>query len=1134
MAEDIQAQISKLMQGAEKAEGDNNWNAAIALLKQAEEILLNKNLKQDEGNVFYRLARNHHLAGDSAKTKEEVSENYKLAIAFYKKALNIFEELKIAEKKFAISGFIDLLTYIFGFDVGNETSLLESAKNHFKDAKIMYQQNGNLHDSFKMEIMETRTLTLLIGELTARFDQDVDYKKIIAEFDALVLDMIEQLAKKPKLSDYYLHRFLTCMGYCFHYIGTYVPNDIINIEQQLTDILNRNQKIINIIDSTRSYDTYFESKFYVCLIHSSFNLILGAYYAKTQFEIKKLYKSARNWHKQAEELLPKNQFNTSNSTFYILKFSISISMIILGYSSSDFKHVVQILINAINSMTLFCPKPMAAHMIVASCIAFSVGALDESSIKIQRMELAKRILEIIDFGEKEIPMFADPNYKQYNFMKSLKLCVANAVLGDLVEDKDEQSKYLQKATELFKKVTDIAQEGTINNQAFFMYFYYFSLIGVILAKNSKEINEQRKYYEMTINLLEHTLAMPFDFHRYDSLFLLGKTYYDLGKLLTDEGILKKSYLAYTKAIEFCKKRGFYFLVGSGYVQLAQLEDRLGNFLSAAENYQNAISSFDQALLVFTFTNLGKKIEKTKKYLSAWKLIEIAKSYHAQEDHANARLNYDQASAILQKIREYRFESTFYNAWSELENAEELSKASNHQKAAKAYDSSKTLFQEAVDNFNKYLKKRLPPSDEERISNLIKVARIRDQYCMARQHIETARVESIRGNHILSAELYNKAGFMFENMCEVYKIKREKKELSAIYFLCKAWEHMAKAENEQKPSLYATASNLFEKASGIFTKSRMKKLSLGNSLYCSALESGSLFDKTSDLDEKIKYYKKIKMNLRESAKNYQLGGFVPDAQWALATSTVFDGIWQLIQVDTEVDFTKKSQYLSMAKKYLDTALKIFEEAGYEQKKHEITKYLEMIDTEKAILTSALDVIEKPAISESSIGIVAPSCPIEISSSLSIGEMQKTDMEAESEQNWFKRIHHLYLFVPGGVCIYDHPFESEAMDDESVSASLVSAGLEGISMMIQEVTKKETKVKIVEQEDMTILLEHGKEVTAALITEENLETLKTKMKQLINELEEAFQTELETFDGDITVFSKAEKFVQKIFVESPVTA
>ena len=97
----------------------------------------------------------------------------------------------------------------------------------------------------------------------------------------------------------------------------------------------------------------------------------------------------------------------------------------------------------------------------------------------------------------------------------------------------------------------------------------------------------------------------------------------------------------------------------------------------------------------------------------------------------------------------------------------------------------------------------------------------------------------------------------------------------------------------------------------------------------------------DFKKKLTYYKRIKVFLRDSSTNYQRGGFKEDAQWVLATSAYFDGIWQLIESDREINLSKKDQVLNIATNFLTSALEIFEQAGYEQKKEEILNYLEKL-------------------------------------------------------------------------------------------------------------------------------------------------------------------------------------------------
>jgi len=141
-----------------------------------------------------------------------------------------------------------------------------------------------------------------------------------------------------------------------------------------------------------------------------------------------------------------------------------------------------------------------------------------------------------------------------------------------------------------------------------------------------------------------------------------------------------------------------------------------------------------------------------------------------------------------------------------------------------------------------------------------------------------------------------------------------------------------------------------------------------------------------------------------------------------------------------------------------------------------------------------------------------------------EQLYTKIQAKSELQWREKIQHVYIYThSNGLIVYEHSFK----DVREIEANLVSGGLTGLSMLIQEITKEETLVKIIEQEGIMILLEHGKYLTAAIIAEENLITIKNKLKILIQDLEEFFQEELERRSAQTSLFRKMGKFIEKIF-------
>lgn len=126
--------------------------------------------------------------------------------------------------------------------------------------------------------------------------------------------------------------------------------------------------------------------------------------------------------------------------------------------------------------------------------------------------------------------------------------------------------------------------------------------------------------------------------------------------------------------------------------------------------------------------------------------------------------------------------------------------------------------------------------------------------------------------------------------------------------------------------------------------------------------------------------------------------------------------------------------------------------------------------------------------------------------------------------FKKLHHIYILMPNGISIFDYSFTLE----KETSSQLIVGGLTGVFAFIQKVTQSDTKIKSVIQENVTILLEHGKYVIAALITEKNHIFLRNNLSKLIQDIENNFNHELEYFEGDVTPFPKIEDLVKNIFV------
>ncbi len=131
----------------------------------------------------------------------------------------------------------------------------------------------------------------------------------------------------------------------------------------------------------------------------------------------------------------------------------------------------------------------------------------------------------------------------------------------------------------------------------------------------------------------------------------------------------------------------------------------------------------------------------------------------------------------------------------------------------------------------------------------------------------------------------------------------------------------------------------------------------------------------------------------------------------------------------------------------------------------------------------------------------------------------------ELRWAQKIHHLYICLADrGTCLYDQSFS----DEESLECSLVTGFISGISSLVQEITNTQKRLKVIDVEDIKIILEYGKKNTiGVLITEENFKILRIKLRRLLEIFEKEFENEFSTFSGCIDAFKRTGKFVDRIF-------
>jgi len=678
----------------------------------------------------------------------------------------------------------------------------------------------------------------------------------------------------------------------------------------------------------------------------------------------------------------------------------------------------------------------------------------------QRIEFAKKGIK---YAENYLQMFSGFEGPIINnFLGPLVTIYSQLAL--LTPDANKQRYYLQKMLDNAKKGYEFGQTakgGFIRSFGCLGKYNAYKTLAD-LAKNEKE-----KIQSLTIAIEAAKENMAYTVESRTGMITaqlrIGLLLEELGILSQNNEILQEAKKSYSKVIDECIERGYKSYAANAYQYVARIDDRLGNHISSAKNYEKSREIHEDALNTIEYTPLIKRIQEKIHYSSAWNLIENAKVNHKSENHLKAKEFYNNASEILEEIGRYSYEAPYYRAWAFLEEAEQCSKREQQEKAINMYEKTIEAFKKATSILEKSLKSKAK-TELKRIEMLTKVANIRVSYCSARINLENAIILGRQGEHTTAAELFATAASKFRIVCTRFKLERERKELEAIYFLCRAWESMEFAEKYEEHTRFAEAAVLFSKATNLFSDNKLKFLSSAHSAFCQALEFGCKFDETLETEIKTNLYPKVKVMLSKAASLYEKGGFKSGADWAQATSIYFDAAWQLIKADEEIDLNKKGNLLKIGSEYLKSAIELFGKAGYKEKEREVQDRLNRVGKEETILISALSTIQEPTISRSTIGIVAPTCPIETSESPRLGEIRQFSEDIKQASSKIKKEKEfkptlaveedpivLLILTAGGVPIFSYPFADEwKFDDElfggfmssfsSISDEIFSEGLE----------------------------------------------------------------------------------------------
>ncbi len=496
-----------------------------------------------------------------------------------------------------------------------------------------------------------------------------------------------------------------------------------------------------------------------------------------------------------------------------------------------------------------------------------------------------------------------------------------------------------------------------------------------MEKSLKDMNIQALWLEKMGNL---TYFAPLC-RRQDSY---GDTLTRLYEDTNNPEHLRSAIEAWENAIDSARKLEMVTRIAESYWKIAKAQATLGERLKAAENFERASESYEEA--AEKIPQLKEFYQEYASYMLAWSEFEKAKHSHAEKRYMQAKEHYEKAAELHRSTERWSHLAPNYLAWARLEEAEDLSRREETEEARDLFQQATGLFKEAKGSIE--IRLRTIQDEEERklLVSLAQASDTRRDYCLGRVALEEGRILDRQGDHLASSRRYGSASETFKRIAGMSE--EAHKELQPLICLCQAWQKMTQAEAKASPELYLEASKLFEEAMEHSQDERSRRLALGHSRFCLALESGARFEDTS----KLALYNDTIQNLESAARHYVRAGFKSAADYAEATQRLFDAYVYMDSAGKESDPLKKARFYLMAERVLETSAGGFLTAKHPEKSEEVQRLLVRAREKRELASSLSEVMHAPTTVSTTEAFTAPSPTREVA--VGLERFENADIQA----------------------------------------------------------------------------------------------------------------------------------------------
>ncbi|MFX1411847.1 MAG: hypothetical protein ACFFA6_15990, partial [Promethearchaeota archaeon] len=590
----VKVEPAELLVKAEAKEKNYNLLEAARLYEQVLESLIDKKDFKTIATIYENIGNVYQLANFTAETEEEHKQWIENSIEAYDKAISLYQEMNDKVKELECSAGKLRVKADRGISPEYCKELyLNSFQKYFEVSEIYNKKNdkNNL-----LRILNQSSITL--GFLLQYCDDPVELEQLCQKGDEINergLNLSYELDYKEYIGTFlFINALIIAIKTWISVSRTY---NFIWMHSEQEQMLN---KFLDQCNEGLKYVEQCDDKFNKALIYhskGSINLQIAARFIYDEKEQKDLIDKGINFSEKSLDII--REINIKPILIHFI-FWLDYHLAVLG-RFQDLQKKILADINEIKEKGKIYQNLYSFWGFLTNLLsAFSYQNFTQRSFlksDLRRIYAKKGIKELED-GLKKLPFgpFLPLSYQILtNFYSQLVL---------LTSQREKREKIINNMFECAytaEKAGNKYKAGMSRAAGYLSLYRAHKTLSDILTNKQEKIKNLLIAIDATKNHIEFSVESYRDFIA--DWMHLGLLYEDLAILTKQKEPLSQARELFLNIVKDTKEKGYYYHTAAAYEYIARIEDRLGNHLASAQQYEMASKAHIKSLKKIQFKPL---------------------------------------------------------------------------------------------------------------------------------------------------------------------------------------------------------------------------------------------------------------------------------------------------------------------------------------------------------------------------------------------------------------------------------------------------------------------------------------------------------------------------------------------------